>query len=88
MVFLRTEECIGAWDTYKIFYPRVNTNQLALMILNKFPEEKQKELLESIGIELDLTQDIQFMDGLKEFKKGNITMKELKKYIAKTFVDS
>ena len=77
----------GAWDIYKDYLPEINTNKLALMILNRLPEDKQKGVLESIGVEFDSTQEIGYIEALKEFRKGNINMVQLKKFIASSFID-
>lgn len=77
----------GAWDIYKNYMPEINTNQLALMILNRLPENKQREVLEGIGVEFDSTQEIRYIEALKEFRKGNINMNQLKKFIASSFID-
>ena len=77
----------GAWDIYKNYIPEINTNRLALMILNRLPEDKQRGVLESIGVEFDSTQEIGYIEALKEFKKGHINMVQLKKFIASSFID-
>lgn len=77
----------GAWDVYKDYMPEINTNQLALMILNKLSEKDQRAVLEGIGVEFDSTQEIGYIEALKEFRKGNINMAQLKKFIASSFID-
>lgn len=78
----------GAWDVYKHYMEHINTNKLALKILNLFSVDDQKALLESVGIEFDTTQDITFIDALKEFKQGKIDVIKLKDLIASTYIDS
>lgn len=69
-VFLNTE-CTGAWDIYKRYLPKINTKQLAIMILEKIPEEKRKTLLRSAGQELEIRKNL-FDTPLKEFRRHNI----------------
>lgn len=64
-------ECTGAWDIYKRYLPKIDTKQLAMMILEKIPEEKRKTLLRNAGQELEISKNL-FDTPLKEFKRHNI----------------
>lgn len=73
-------ECIGAWDIYKRYLPKIDTRKLAIMILEKIPEEKRKLLLRNAGQELEIGKNL-FDTPLREFKKHNIKYETLIKDI-------
>lgn len=74
----------GAWDIYKEFIPDINTNKLALQLLNALPEERQKEILSDIDNEQEL-EVLPYKDSLEKFKKREITITELLQKIADSY---
>lgn len=72
----------GSWDVYKKFLPDVDTNKLALLILNSFSESKQNEILKNVGNEQDF-KEIPFKKSLVDFKKSKISYQDLLKDIVK-----
>lgn len=75
----------GAWDIYHVYYPKINTNDLAKLILNKFSEEEQKKIIDDMGIEQE--EDLVYKKELQLFKRSKITITELLKVISDSYVD-
>ena len=73
------QKMYGSYDLYKT-YTNVNTNDLALKILYKFPEDKQKTILLESQEEIE-PDVLPFETSLIKFKKHSITMDELLKNI-------
>lgn len=73
----------GSWDVYKHFIPDVNTNELALAIINRMSPESAESFLKDVGFEKDL-KELPFGKSLNEFRKGEISYQELLKDIVKT----
>lgn len=66
----------SAYDTYKIFKKNVDTHELAIMILKKFPPEVQEKIIKDAGQELEL-DELPFESWLQRFKEHNINYSEL-----------
>lgn len=60
-----------SYDVYKEFLKDVDTNQLALKIINMFPEEEQERILFDVGNEKDL-KELPFKEELEKFRKRQI----------------
>ena len=76
----------GAWDVYKTYLPRVNTRELANIILNKIPEERRESFLSDLGVEEEI-DELPFEKSLEDFKHSKITMLQLLHDIASTYTD-
>lgn len=76
----------GAWNIYKTYLPKINTNKLAQEIFNKMTLEQQKKLLNDIGIEEDLNE-IPYKQALINFKSNKINILELLAEISNSYVD-
>lgn len=82
----QTIKCIGSWDVYKTYMRNINTNQLALLILNRMTKDQQKALLNNLGAEQEV-EELPFKSALLKFKQSSISYKELLHLIAETYVD-
>ena len=72
----------GSWDVYKRFIPDINTNELAILILNKMSPDTAEFILNNVGYEKEL-KELPFKSYLNSFRKGEISYKELLKDIVK-----
>lgn len=63
----------GSWDLIKQYEPIVNTNKLAIGIINKFGRE---EVEKQLG-EIEIDNEIPFKRSLQRFKENKISYKEL-----------
>ena len=66
----------GAYDIYKEFLPKINTHNLAVMLLKRLPKEDQEQIIRESGDILEL-QELPFQSDLTEFKRHNIKYNEL-----------
>ena len=71
----------GAWNLYKEYLPKIDTNQLALRIFNSMSKEDQDKLMEDIGAEQEL-ETLPFSNSLKDFKQHKINITQLLSTIA------
>lgn len=76
----------GSWDVYKQYMTNINTNKLALYILNQMTEEQQKKLFNDIGAEQEV-EELPFKTALLQFKQSKINCKQLLQNIADTYQD-
>lgn len=76
----------GSWDVYKQYMTNINTNKLALYILNQMTEEQQKKLFNDIGAEQEV-EELPFKAALLQFKQSKINCKQLLQSIADTYQD-
>lgn len=76
----------SSWNVYKTFCKNINTNQLALYILNHLSEEDRNKILEDIGNEQEI-DSLPFKKELLNFKRSNITYKELLRRISNYYID-
>lgn len=76
----------GAWNIYKTYLPKINTNLLAQEILNQMSLEQQKQLLNDIGIENELNE-IPYKQALLDFKANKITINDLIIKISDSYID-
>lgn len=60
-----------SYDVYKEFIKDVDTNKLALKIINLFPLEQQEKILFDAGTEKDL-KELPFKEDLEKFRKRQI----------------
>lgn len=66
----------GAYDVYKEYLPKINTHELAVMILKRLPKEEQEQIIRESGDILEL-QELPFQQDLIEFKLHNIKYSDL-----------
>lgn len=76
----------GAWNVYKAFMSNIDTNKLALMILNKLSIEDQKKIFNELGAEQEL-QTLPYQNQLQEFKQHKISISQLLQSIADSFIN-
>ena len=76
----QTIKCIGSWDVYKTYMRNINTNQLALLILNRMTKDQQKALLNNLGAEQEV-EELPCKSALLKFKQSSISYKELLRLI-------
>lgn len=76
----------GAWNVYKTYLPKINTNKLAQEIFNRMTFEQQKKLLNDIGIEEELNE-IPYKQALIKFKSNKINISELLIEISNSYID-
>jgi len=74
----------GAWNIYKSFLPKIDTNQLAKTIFNKLSEETKNKLLNDIGNEQELDV-LPYEQSLKDFKRHKINITELLQNISDSY---
>lgn len=76
----------GAWNVYKAFMSNIDTNKLALMILNKLSIEDQKKIFNELGAEQEL-KSLPYQNQLQEFKQHKISISQLLQSIADSFIN-
>ena len=76
----------GAWNVYKAFMSNIDTNKLALMILNKLSVEDQKKIFNELGAEQEL-KILPYQNQLQEFKQHKINISQLLQSIADSFIN-
>ena len=76
----------GSWNLYKTYLPKINTNELAKEIFNKLPSDKQKQLLDSLGVESS-DNNILYIEALKKFRSHKIDYKDLVSEISDCYID-
>lgn len=76
----------GAWNVYKAFMSNIDTNKLALMILNKLSVEDQKKIFNELGAEQEL-KILPYQNQLQEFKQHKISISQLLQSIADSFIN-
>lgn len=76
----------GSWNLYKTYLPKINTNELAKEIFNKLPSDKQKQLLDSLGVESN-DNNILYIEALKKFRSHKIDYKDLVSEISDCYID-
>lgn len=77
----------GAWDVYKTYMKNIDTNKLAILILNQFSEEQQNRILLDIGAEKE-PETLAYEKDLKDFKFSKINITELLQKIADSYIDN
>ena len=70
------QKMFGAYDLYKEYLPKINTHDLAVMILKRLPVEEQEQIIRESGDILEL-QELPFQSDLQEFKEHSINYNEL-----------
>ena len=70
------QKMFGAYDIYKEFLPKINTHDLAVLILKKLPKEEQEQIIRESGDILEL-QELPFQSDLIDFKEHSISYKDL-----------
>lgn len=70
------QKMFGAYDVYKEYLPKINTHELAVMILKRLPKEEQEQIIRESGDILEL-QELPFQQDLVEFKLHNINYSDL-----------
>jgi len=76
----------GSWNLYKTYLPKINTNELAKEIFNKLPSDKQKQLLDSLGVESN-DNNILYIEALKKFRSHKINYRDLVSEISDCYID-
>ena len=70
------QRMFGAYNIYKYFLPNINTNQLALKILNRLPIKEREKVIKESGQELERDK-LPFQRWLQEFKEHSIKYNDL-----------
>lgn len=76
------------FNVYKTFYRQIDTNKLALMILNNLPEQIRDNELQRLDLNEVELEDLPYKDSLLEFKQHKINIKELLNRIANSYNDN
>lgn len=77
----------GAWNVYKTFLPKIDTNKLALLIFNKLPEDVQEKVLSELDIEQDVSS-LPYQKELQDFKRHKIDITQLLQIISNSFTNN
>ena len=70
------QRMFGAYDIYKEFLPKVNTHNLAIILLKRLSPAEQEQIIRESGDILEL-QDLPFQVSLNNFKEHNIKYRDL-----------